>query len=316
VEIRHLRYFVAVADALNFSRAAERLHMSQPPLSRRIADLEAELGFRLFDRDNRRVALTAAGAGLLPHARAAVDAFESATRAARVASPAQRSNKLRVAFPPDTSPQVLLQLRKQLVAQDVDLNIEEATTAEQHGLLVAGELDIGVLRLPYDSRGLSASPPLCQTLGVVLPTTHPLASRKELRFADLGRSALVMFPRAMAPGLYDELLEICRSGGYVPAKIIHGVRMTSALLVSEVAIAFNTAAGFRVSFGARPHLTWRPLAEEPMHWWTSVAWRRNNRDPLLRLSTGAIFQALQDHDHWMPKTRPPKGQFRGKAPSK
>lgn len=304
MQIRHLRYFVTVSDALNFSRAAVQLHMSRPPLSRRIADLEEELGFRLFDRDNRHVVLTAAGASLLPHARAAIEAFDVALRSARSVSPARSRRKLRIAFPPDTSPQVLLQLRSRLVAQDVDVNIEEATTAEQHELLLTGELDIGILRHPYDPRGLSSSSTLCQTLGVVLPTSHGLASRKELRFADLGTSALVMFPRSMAPGLYDELLAICRKGGYSPAKILHGVRMTAALLVSEGAIAFNAAAGFRTSFGVRPHLAWKPLIDEPMHWWTSVACPRNKKDPLARVATGIIVQALQDFDHWLPMPRP------------
>jgi len=102
LDIRHMRYFAAVAGALSFAKAARALHMSQPPLSKRILDFEEELGVRLFDRSRKQVTLTAAGEALLPQARAAVAAFDSAMRIARAISPAQ-SKRLSVALPPDTS---------------------------------------------------------------------------------------------------------------------------------------------------------------------------------------------------------------------
>jgi DNA-binding transcriptional LysR family regulator len=302
MDIRHLRYFVAVAETLHFGRAAQNLHMSQPPLSKRIADLEGELSVPLFDRSKRQVALTAAGRALLPRARAALRSFEAALRAVRAEAPA-KSRRIHVAFPADTSAEVLLDLVNELRPGDVEINVAEATTAEQHQLLVAGELDIGVLRHPYPTRGLWSSQPLRQTLGVVLPSTHELARRGTLRLADLKASTLVMFPRSMAPGLYDDILKTCRAEGYVPKRIRHAVRMTAGLMIAEPAVTFRTV-GFRVPGPDRvaPELIWKPLIGEPLHWWTSVVCRRNERDPLTRLAIQVMLRALQQHDHWVPGT--------------
>jgi DNA-binding transcriptional LysR family regulator len=295
MEIRHLRYFVAVAENLHFGRAAQQLHMSQPPLSKRIAALEDELGTPLFNRSKRSVALTVAGRVLLPKAQAAIEAFDAAAAAVKSIGP----SRVRIAFPSDTSPEVLLDLVKTICPNDSEVNIVEATTAEQLELLRAGELDVGVLRHPYETQGLWSSPPLRQTLGVVLPSSHPLARRKELELRELQANILIMFPRLIAPGLYDELLETCRAQGYKPKRIMYGIRMAAGLMVAESAITFRPAH-FLVPgpVGQTPDLTWRPLVGEPLHWWTSVVCRRNEPDRRTRAAAQVIFQALQRHDHW------------------
>lgn len=311
MDIRHLRYFVAVAENLHFGRAAQQLHMSQPPLSKRIAALEDELGTPLFNRSKRSVALTAAGRVLLPKARAAIEAFEAA--AAAVKSASIGPSRIRIAFPSDTSPEVLLDLVKTICPNDSEVNIVEATTAEQHELLRAGELDVGVLRHPYETQGLWSSPPLRQTLGVVLPSSHPLARRKELELRELQTNILIMFPRLIAPGLYDELLETCRAQGYKPKRIVYGIRMAPGLMVAESAITFRPAH-FIVPgpVGRTPDLTWRPLVGEPLHWWTSVVCRRNDPDRRTRVAVQVILQALQRHDHWSLGTSDSRAKLRRK----
>lgn len=311
MEIRHLRYFVAVAENLHFGRAARQLHMSQPPLSKRIAALEDELATPLFNRSKRSVALTAAGRALLPKALAALEAFDAAAAAVRSAS--IRSSRIRIAFPSDTSPEVLLDLVKALGPKDSEVNIVEATTAEQHELLRGGELDVGVLRHPYETQGLWSSPPLRQTLGVVLPSSHPLARRKELELRELQTNILIMFPRLIAPGLYDELLETCRAHGYKPKRIMYGIRMAAGLMVAESAITFRPAH-FIVPgpVGQTPDLTWRPLVGEPLHWWTSVVCRRNDPERRTRAAAQVIFEALQRHDHWSPGTNEGRAKLRRK----
>lgn len=304
MEIRHLRYFVAVASTLHFGRAARLLHMSQPPLSKRIADLESEIGAALFDRSRRQVTLTPAGRSLLPKARAALDAFERAATQARALS-AATAPRLRLALPPDSSREVLLDVVRRLHRVGVAADVSEATTAEQHAMLVAGDLDVGVLRHPYDGAGLRSSPPLRQTLGVVVDAQHPLASRESIRLDELQGSPLVLFPRSMAPGLYDEILLVCRHEGYVPPRVVHGIRMTAALLGVARAVAFTTPtlianplfSGFR-------ELCWKPIAGEPLHWWTSAVCRGKDRDPRTREAVSAMLTALQEHDHWAPAPRP------------
>jgi len=311
MEIRHLRYFVAVAENLHFGRAAQQLHMSQPPLSKRIAALENELGTPLFNRNKRSVALTTAGRTLLPKAKAAIEAFDAA--AAAVKSASTGPFRIRIAFPSDTSPEVLLDLVKAICPNDSEVNIAEATTSEQHELLRAGELDVGVLRHPYETRGLWSSPPLRQTLGVVLPIGHPLACRQELELCDLQPSTLIMFPRSIAPGLYDEILETCRAQGYKPKRIVYGMRMAAGLMVAESAITFRPAHFVEPSrVGRTPDLTWRPLVGEPLHWWTSVVCRRNDPDRRTRAAVEVILRALQRHDHWSLGTNESRARLRRK----
>lgn len=299
MDIRRLRYFVAVAETLHFGEAARRLNMTQPPLSKRIAELEKGLGVLLFDRHNRKVVLTAAGHTLLPQARECVESFDRAISSVRAHSPSH-SRRICVGFALDTSRQVLRRITADLKALRAEGQIREATTADQHRMLLGGELDIGVLRHPFDPKGLWTSEPLCQTLGVVMGRNHPLARRRVIDLADLQPSTLLTFPRVVAPGLYDELLAACRAGGYRPARIEHAMRMTAGLLLSNAAVTLRPAVALkprRVGTKA-PDLVWKPLVDEPLHWWTSVVRRETTCDPLTQKTIQAVLRALEKYDQW------------------
>ncbi|MCK1516093.1 LysR family transcriptional regulator [Bradyrhizobium sp. 190] len=308
MDIRHFRYFVAVAEALSFARAARDLNMSQPPLSKRIADLEGELSVKLFDRTSKKVNLTAAGEALLPQARNAMRAFEVAVRMARSLSPSQ-SRHLRIGFPPETSRALLSELSSRL-QQQMQVHLVEASTAEQQSLLRAGEIDIGVLRHPFEKRGLRVSPPLGQPLGVVIHAEHPLAKRDKLRLSELSPYPLVHFQRHLAPGFYDELLNLCRAGGYVPPNILHSnTTMTKALLRIESAVAIvpERLTKRRREAGPKEYI-WRPLEGSPIHWWTSVVCRSDECVGLTRVAFDVIFGSLQEHENWVPMPRPVIGR--------
>ncbi|MGY2812025.1 DNA-binding transcriptional LysR family regulator [Bradyrhizobium sp. USDA 4506] len=266
--------------------------------------MEKELGVRLFDRSSKHVSLTAVGQGLLPQARVAVHAFDCAICAARAASP-NKSNRLRISLPPETSRGVLLDVVDQLRRENVQVNMVEATTAEQQRLLAAGEIDVAVLRHPFDARGLRVSASLGQKFGVLMHTNHPLARRENLQLVDLRSYPLVMFQRDLAPGLYDEILELCRAGGYVPPRLLHGVRTTAALLTTEQAVTITTEKQLkRRGQAGSGELTWKPLAGSPLHYWTSAVCRSQNWDRLTRLAVAAILDSLQEHENWVPMPRP------------
>lgn len=301
MDIRHLRYFVAVAEALSFAKAARALNMSQPPLSNRIADLERELCLKLLNRTKRKVELTPAGEAFLPRARDAVRTFDEALRLARSFSPSQ-SRQLRIALPLLTSPSVLFGIVSRLHEEHMHVDIVEASTAEQQHLFAAGQVDIGVLRHPFDKRGLWVSTPLAETLGVMIDVDHPLAKLNKLHLADLNPYALVLIQRDFAPGLYDELLDLCRAGGFVPPKILHlhGGRTMAPLLKTESAVALVPER--RVDAGSKGFV-WRPLEGSPVHRWASVVCRSDEYVGITRLAVDVILASLQQHENWLPIPR-------------
>ncbi|MGA2962756.1 MAG: LysR family transcriptional regulator [Candidatus Korobacteraceae bacterium] len=293
MELHHLRYFLAVAEERHFGRAAQRLNMTQPPLSQRIADLENELGVLLFVRSSKGVSLTEQGESLLPHARKAVSAFDVANAMAPRMMPA-KTRKLTVRVPPDTSGAAVAEVGRLLRHAGFAPELGEATTADQHAMLLDGKLDLALLRHPYPARGLWSSLVLRQPLGVLMSMSHSLAIKPKLRMSDLRGQPLVLFHRSMAPGLYDEILRTCRAWGYVPPHIQHAMRIVKGLLIADSAICFHPG---RVTQQYHT-LVWRPLVNEPLEWRTSAVCRRRNLDGALRHAAQILIDVLQTHDNW------------------
>ncbi|MGW3953008.1 LysR family transcriptional regulator [Streptomyces sp. NPDC004752] len=198
MEMRELRYFVAVAEELHFGRAAQRLEMAQPPLSRAITQLERRLGVALLERTSRKVTLTQAGAVLLAEARAILSAVTAAERRTRRAAAAHPS--LVLAVKSGTAGELLTKLLDAYTAEPeaatVDLLLCEAHQHQQ--LLQDGHADVALLHLPFDSAAGLDTEILC-TEGqvVILPASHPLAGRSQVRMADV--AALPRLPMARWP---------------------------------------------------------------------------------------------------------------------
>jgi DNA-binding transcriptional LysR family regulator len=269
--VRHLRYFLVVADELHFGRAAARLHMSQPPLSQRIRRLEQEYGAQLLDRSGGRVRLTSAGEVLVGEAReivARVDAAHSLVRRAA----AGNAGVLRVGVPPDTGGSVLAALSTAFAASvpQVHLDLHAATTTDQIHLLERGALDVGVLQHPVDTGDLTLGPRAAIVQGVVLSRRSPLAGRTEVALADLVGHGLVLFPREAAPGLYDETLHTCQQHGFRPAGVRHAAN--SEFLLGMVAAGGEVAFDQGAVAQKEPRVVWRPLAGAPVVWHMSAAW--------------------------------------------
>ncbi|MCQ4346337.1 LysR substrate-binding domain-containing protein [Pseudomonas stutzeri] len=220
MELRHLRYFVAVAEELHFGRAAARLGISQPPLSQQIQALEEELGVCLFERTNRRVALSTVGELFLPEARAVLAQLDRAVDVARRARQGELG-ELKVGFTssaPFTStiPRAIQAFR--LACPQVHLDLRELSSRRVAEAVAAGLLQVGMLR-PLDPlpAGLEALELFAEPLVAVLPAGHPLAGRADgIALAELAGEAFVFFPRSFGTGLYDQLLELARGAGFAP----------------------------------------------------------------------------------------------------
>lgn len=216
-ELRHLRYFVAVAEELNFSRAARRLQMAQPPLSVAIRQLETELGTTLFHRTSREVTLTEAGRVLLDGARRTLAEADRAVTAARRAG-AGEVGDLRVAFSWsarfETLPAIGQALR--LRHPDVELLTEEMWNARMPPALRAGTIDVALSLCPEISGELAYESLRAESVVALLAADHPLAGEEAVELSSLAEEAFVLFPRELAPRLYDRLVGLCRRAGFEP----------------------------------------------------------------------------------------------------
>jgi hypothetical protein len=162
--------------------------------------------------------------------------------------------------------------------------------------------DIRIQQNDSDVSGQHRPPGARVTHGVPVLTAadHPLAGHPRLQLTHLNGFTLVMFPRSMAPGMYDDVLGTCKAAGYRPARIEPGVRMVDGLLAADTAVTFNTSHAFSTAGrgGVYRGLTWTPLEGEPLRWRTSVVCHRLDRNPLTRTAVQVIARALQQHDRW------------------
>ncbi|WP_066640838.1 LysR family transcriptional regulator [Bordetella sp. H567] len=203
MELRHLRYFVAVAEELHFGRAARRLNISQPPLSQQIRALEQDAGVELFRRDTRRVQLTPAGAELLKYARSALSHVDQGVRSARRVHQGE-VGRLNVGFITSLSytylPWLVRAFRKRYPA--VELVLTEKETWDQKEALLDGRLDVGLMRGPFEASGLRTSSLLQEPFVAALPDTHPLARLPRINLGSLSNDPFILFPRAIG-GAYN-----------------------------------------------------------------------------------------------------------------
>jgi DNA-binding transcriptional LysR family regulator len=218
VELRHLRYFVAVAEELHFRRAAERLHVAQPAVSEQIRKLEAELGVRLFDRTQRNVALTDAGAALLTQAYRVLRQAEAAQVAARCAS--DRPG-LRIGYVPTALPASIPRALRRLVAAMPNLHttIEPGCGLQLVDAVRAGELDAAVVSLPIPTAGVRVTPLGEQRAVAVFPVDHEHAVKPHVALERIAPERLVVLPRDADRPLYDAVLAACSAAGISPTLI-------------------------------------------------------------------------------------------------
>jgi DNA-binding transcriptional LysR family regulator len=223
MELRHLRYFVAVGEEQHYGRAARRLRVAQPALSRQIQDLERELGFTLFERLPRGVKLNAAGKLFLEDARRVLQELsEAAIRAGRVAS--GRSGTLRVGFTENASwrgvvPDSFRRFRER--QPDAELQLQPAASLEQVEAIRSGRLDAAFVNfMPKSDPEFDQLLVARQHVELAAPKRHPLTRLKKLRLRDLTDAPFVWFPRRANPAFYDQLMLECYRGGLKSPRIV------------------------------------------------------------------------------------------------
>jgi len=262
MELRHLRYFVAVAEELSFTRAADRLHMAQPPLSQQIRQLEDELGAQLFSRTRRRVELTGAGQAVLAEARRVLAQAESVVRVARRFIAGKIGN-LKVGFSSSASyatmPVILRTFRARF--PEISLILEERSTEEQIALLAVHQLDVGFVRLPVENAPtvFTFKTIVREPLILALPHKHRLGRRRIVPMAALAEEPFIVVARQAVPGFYDQVEMLCRRVGFKPkvAQQAMEIQTIVGLVSAGLGIAI-VPASVRGLQGGR--VVYRPLA--------------------------------------------------------
>lgn len=308
MELRHIRYFVAVAETLHFGRAARALHISQPPLSQQIRDLEREIGVTLFHRTRRSVELTPAGAIFLERARRLLsDAVEMAEASRR----AQRgeSGELTVGFVHSAGyaflPRVVREFRARF--PDIRLSLREATPAEQLAALEHRRIDVGLIRRAQFGEGLHSEVVFSEPFVWALPSGHRWAEVRPRRLASLASEGFIAFPRDRAPSFHQALMSICQRAGFAPriTQEVNTIHTALGLVAAGVGVALvpasavEIAGGRDVVFVALDHTA--PSAE------LLLIWPQHRAPPALQRFAAVVHEIAEvDQPGMRPFSRPPR----------
>jgi DNA-binding transcriptional LysR family regulator len=280
IELRHLRYFIAVAEELHFGRAARKLGIAQPPLSLQIQRLEAELGTSLFDRTSRRVQLTPAGRTLLEEGRRALAGVRDAVDAAQRASRGE-TGSLTVAFAASVMflslPRIIRQFRESFPG--VRLELRELGTGPQMIALRNGELDLGFLREPPLDDELETETIMTERLLIAVSKRHPLARRRQVQLTDVANDDFVLFPRDLAPGLYGHVLRVCAEAGVHPRIVQTSREMYTTVSLVEAGMGVTIIPESVRQMGRRG-VQYFPISSEAATTRIDAAWRTDNINPI------------------------------------
>ncbi|MET3654292.1 LysR substrate-binding domain-containing protein [Dyella japonica] len=294
-DFRQLRYFVTVAEELSFTRAAQRLYISQPPLSQQIQSLENDLGVRLLERNKRNVSLTEPGKLFLEQARQILDKAEEA-RAQMADAATGFSGKLRLAYTVSVTfhpalPQTLLRYRS--FAPQVRLILSEMYTEQQYAALLAGEVDVGFVRDEPEHPGMARLLRLDvidrEPLLLALPANHPLADRESIWLREVAMEAFVVQPRELAATLYDRLAQIAAKANFHPLIRQHAQQINGLLVLvaAGMGLALVPASMRSVSL---PGVKYLRLEDPDAYMLLALASRLDEPSPVVRRFLSAMTE--------------------------
>lgn len=289
LELRLARSFIAVAEEGHFARAAQRLHITQPALSRQIQQLERELGVQLLTRVGRAAQLTVAGRTFLDHARRLLEMAEATAIATRRASEGI-VGRLVVGFVSPATysvlPATFRAFRER--APEVALELRQLSSGAQAEALRARELDVGILHPPVEGAPLLGLRVIVdQPFVAAVPARHPLAIESSISPALLAGESFIIFPRRTGPGLYDRILSLCHAAGFSPRVVQEAEQMQTivSLVAAEVGVALVPAS---IARSLRDGVRYLDLDGTDVRATLSACWRLDNENP----SVGAFLDLL------------------------
>lgn len=279
MELRHFRYFSAVARYLSYSEASRYLHVAQPAISQTILDLEEEIGARLFLRSNRKVQLTAAGTAFLSEVEGILKRTDEAKRTAQRAARGE-VGILRIGFiAPATAP-ILPSLVQSYLRQypDVELQLHHMNPDAQFAAFDEGALDLGFSRpLPPEVRPYFEEEVVYDDyLGALLPPKHPLAKEKTIKLEQLSAERFVLFHRAGAPALFDEAVAMCCQAGFSPQVRHEPDLMTTVFVLVESGLGVSLVPGYVRGFERQKTIR-RPLTVQSKPMPLCAVWPRGSQ---------------------------------------
>jgi len=295
MELRHVRYFLAVAEYLNFSKAAQQLHIAQPPLSRQIRQLEDDLGVMLFVRNKRHVELTKAGEVFLVEARKLVVQAGHATEAARHAQKGELGI-VRIGIASGLGGVV-----GRAVAEHcrrfpgVNIECKDVFSGVQNELLCKDDIDVGFLRPPVDHVNLDCELLFEEQLVAILPPSHRLARRKSLRLKDVADEPLIIFDRSFSSGLYDKILGLYSRQGLTPHFAVTHVEAheeAGAIMVASGKAIFIGAGAIVTRSVSGIELVSVPLNEADAKIEVYMAWRKNQESTAIMPFLESVHRAF------------------------
>ena len=286
MDIEQLRSFLAVADELHFGRAAERLHVAQPPLSRTIKQLERELGTRLFDRNTRSVRLTSSGQALMDPAQEVLDALRRAETAVRSADHGEVGT-VRIAFAGVSTHRLVARLARVVRSQRPGIQLElSSQNFAQPAMerLLAGETDLALGRWDVVPAEISAQVVMPDSLVLAVPDTHPLAGARRLSIGQLASEGFVSLPPHEGSVLPDRLRRLAHANGFVAEVVQVAPDTQTALALVSAEVGCHLTLASVAENVTDPHVVFIPLNESTpsldVH--LRAAWRRADQNPALR----------------------------------
>lgn len=297
MELRRLRYFIALAEELHFGRAAARLHVVQPALSQQIQRLEVQVGVRLVYRTRRHVALTEAGSAFLHKARLAILHAEEAVASAKRASRGEIGG-LSVAFVGSAAfnflPELLKSFRQSFPT--VHLVLQEMTTTQQVTALRAASISVGLLRPPIPDDNIETEILAREPWMMAIPRSHHLRDRSTVSPQDFAEDPFISTPRHLGPGLFDQALSLCTESGFSPTVVQEAIQMSTIVSLVAAGIGVALVPGSVAKLG-RADVLFKPLRRSPRVE-IVLAWCRADEDPILS-NWLSVARRMRDRHGWI-----------------